>query len=217
MKLMKQRQNIFFTSDLHFYHKPILRPDFSNRPFADLDAMCEAIIENWNRIVKPGDIVIVVGDVFFCGTTKAREIMARLNGTKVLVTGNHDGNYATMMNAGFDFVCEKLVLKIADQEVLISHYPYKYKPLRQWFHKWILRSKTPRYMDRRPENRGGWLIHGHTHSTERVNGKMIHVGCDAWNYTPVPISVIERIIQTGSLDGKPISRKNHVENVNRRP
>lgn len=194
---MKRKRNIFFISDMHFYHKPVI--NFCNRPFSDHDHMHEEMIRRWNAVVRPQDTVICVGDMFFCGSGKAAEIMKRLNGFKTLVTGNHDGNTETMENCGFDFVCEKLILKIAGQEVLISHYPYKYPAWYNWIRKTILRKKMPRYMDRRPEDRGGWLIHGHTHETYRLQGKMIHVGVDAWDYQPVSIQVIESIITTGKL------------------
>lgn len=199
MNVKQLKNKVWFTSDLHFWHKPILREDFDNRPFKDLQDMEDGLIKNWNSVVGKEDIVIVVGDVFFCGTQKAREIMNKLNGTKILVTGNHDGSQQSMYNAGFDFVCEKMILKIAGQEVLVSHYPYKYHWFRNWISKNIFRRKMPRYMDRRPENRGGWLIHGHTHSKEKLKNKMIHVGCVAWDYKPVSISTIESIITTGKL------------------
>jgi calcineurin-like phosphoesterase family protein len=191
------RNNLFFWSDPHFYHKPVI--DFCERPFTDLTAMHEAFISNYNRVVEPNDTCIWVGDCFFCGSQKALEIMSRLNGKKILVTGNHDSNRQTMLNSGFDFVCEKLILKIAEQEVLISHYPYKYSKWYNFFSKTILRRKMPRYMDRRPENNGGWLIHGHTHEPSKLQGKMIHVGVDAWDFTPVSVSTIESIILTRKL------------------
>jgi calcineurin-like phosphoesterase family protein len=161
--------------------------------------MENGLVERWNALVGKDDIVIIVGDVFFCGSQKANAIMKRLNGKKILVTGNHDGSFTNMMNCGFDFVCEKMIMKIAGQEVLISHYPYKHHWFKNFISKYILRRKMPRYMDRRPVNRGGWLIHGHTHSTEKLKGKMIHVGCTAWDYKPVSISTIESIITTGKV------------------
>lgn len=192
------RRNIWFTSDIHFWHQNVLKKEFCTRPFTTIEEMNEAIVRNWNRVVRKQDFVVVVGDTFFCGTMEARTIMDRLNGTKILVTGNHDRNFLTMLNCGFSWVCEKMVMKIADQEVLISHYPFR-EPWTRTLKKAILGKKRTRYMERRPINRGNWLIHGHTHSKQQLKGKMIHVGVDAWNYTPVSISVIQKIIETGKL------------------
>lgn len=194
-----KKVNQWFTSDLHFGHKPILNEDFDDRPFKDLQHMEDELVRRWNALVQPQDIVYIVGDVFFCGSTKAKQIMSRLNGVKVLITGNHDGNFQNSINCGFDVVCEKLILKIAGEEVLLSHYPYKHHWLKNWIKEKILRMKMPRYMDRRPDNKGGWLIHGHTHEKAKLQGKMIHVGCMAWGYKPVSLSTIESIIATGRV------------------
>jgi calcineurin-like phosphoesterase family protein len=39
------------------------------------------------------------------------------------------------------------------------------------------------------------LIHGHTHSTEKLNGTQIHVGVDAWNYAPATLKEIEELVK----------------------
>ena len=189
-------RDIFFWSDQHFYHKHAIR--HNKRPFESTEAMNEALVANYNSVVKPQDTCIWVGDAFFCGSTKAKAIMDRLNGTKVLVSGNHDGSVHNSQNCGFDFVCEKLTLKICDQEVNVSHYPYA-EPF--WFTilKKLSFQKKTKYLDRRIKNKGGWLIHGHTHSKFKLREKEIHVGVDACNYRPVHISVIEDIIKTGKL------------------
>ena len=40
---------VFFTSDTHFYHANII--NFCKRPFANVETMNEALIENWNAVV----------------------------------------------------------------------------------------------------------------------------------------------------------------------
>lgn len=88
--------NIFLISDTHFGHTSpytkFTREDGSMlRPHGSAEAGDEAMIENWNKVVSHNSKVYHLGDVFM--TTKANEIanvMRRLNGTKVLIKGNHD-------------------------------------------------------------------------------------------------------------------------------
>ena len=78
--------NTFFIGDLHLGHKNIIgynRPQFNN-----LDEMHEAIITNWNAVVRPRDNVWVTGDV--CFGKHNMHYMAQLNGNKRLIMGNHD-------------------------------------------------------------------------------------------------------------------------------
>jgi len=45
----------WFTADLHFGHRNII--ECCNRPFADVDAMNCALIQNWNQVVSDDDTV----------------------------------------------------------------------------------------------------------------------------------------------------------------
>jgi calcineurin-like phosphoesterase family protein len=78
--------NIFLISDTHFGHTNIIK--YCDRPFANADEMDEALIKNWNSVVGPQDKVYHLGDVTL--STKKMWIMDHLNGTKVLIKGNHD-------------------------------------------------------------------------------------------------------------------------------
>lgn len=83
----------FFISDPHFDHKNILnfvdRRGLPLRPFKTVEEMNEAIIDNWNGVVKPADRVYLLGDVAFDYRTFDR-IVPRLAGRICLVPGNHE-------------------------------------------------------------------------------------------------------------------------------
>lgn len=78
----------YFISDTHFGHKNILEYEKEARPFDSLEEMNEKIIENWNKTVRPKDVVFHLGDFAF-GKFNIN-IAERLNGRKKLVLGNHD-------------------------------------------------------------------------------------------------------------------------------
>lgn len=78
----------FYTADLHFGHKNSLT--YCNRPFANIGEMNECLIKNWNEFVTNHDTVYVLGDMFFYDLDQQKKIMRRLNGTKILIMGNHD-------------------------------------------------------------------------------------------------------------------------------
>lgn len=53
--------------------------------------MNKALINNWNSVVDPEDVVYVVGDMFMGSWKNISEIVPQLNGEIYLVIGNHDG------------------------------------------------------------------------------------------------------------------------------
>lgn len=83
----------FLVSDTHFGHEKTCtvfkRADGSPlRPFSSAEEMDEFMIRAWNERVKPTDKVYHLGDVVI--NRKALKTLARLNGDKVLIRGNHD-------------------------------------------------------------------------------------------------------------------------------
>lgn len=85
---------VFLVSDTHFGHAGVCRfthPDDDTvklRPWTDPDEMDEEMIRRWNDCVRPTDKVYHLGDVVI--NRKALPTLARLNGDKVLIRGNHD-------------------------------------------------------------------------------------------------------------------------------
>jgi calcineurin-like phosphoesterase family protein len=84
---------VFLTSDTHFGHAGVCRFTEADgitkiRPWTDPDEMDEEMIRRWNDRVRPSDKVYHLGDVVI--NRKALKTLARLNGDKVLIRGNHD-------------------------------------------------------------------------------------------------------------------------------
>jgi len=85
--------SVFLVSDTHFGHAGVCRFTRSDgvtklRPWDDPQEMDEAMVKAWNERVKPTDKVYHLGDVVI--NRKAMSTLARLNGDKVLIRGNHD-------------------------------------------------------------------------------------------------------------------------------
>ena len=85
--------SVFLVSDTHFGHAGVCRFTRADgvtklRPWDDPQEMDEAMISAWNERVKPTDKVYHLGDVVI--NRKALPTLARLNGDKVLIRGNHD-------------------------------------------------------------------------------------------------------------------------------
>ncbi len=82
----------YVIADTHFGHKGVC--NFTNskgkkiRPWDNTEEMDEALIKNWNEIVKENDKVFLLGDAVI--NRKAIPTLGRLNGNITLVGGNHD-------------------------------------------------------------------------------------------------------------------------------
>lgn len=210
----------WFTSDLHFGHKFVsgLRGFWSppsTLQVPDAEAHDKAIIDNWTAMVKPDDMVWVLGDICVSasGWVKALEILGSLPGRKILVSGNHDPTanhhrdarkYQRAALKVFDAVQEYGRIKMAPRDswyggyVLVSHYPYSGVGSDHG---------EERYSQYRLPDLGMPLIHGHTHGTEKLHFSdkgtpEIHVGLDAWDMKLVAKHTIENLIDTAHDSAK---------------
>lgn len=86
--------NRFVVSDTHFGHTnswekfKLADGVTPMRPFTSTEEMDEAMVDRWNAKVGPSDVVYHLGDVVI--NKKSLKHVARLNGKKRLVRGNHD-------------------------------------------------------------------------------------------------------------------------------
>lgn len=136
-----------FTSDLHFGHKNIV--DLCRRPFADVEEMDAALIENWNRKVKKNDVVYLIGDVVW-DKKKVAYYMEQLSGKKILIAGNHDSTWIKREECRkhFEEIVPYLEVHLNGHPITMCHYP-------------MLEWRSSREESKR---KLGYLIHGHIHN-----------------------------------------------------
>lgn len=204
-RINMNRKSIFFTSDWHLGHENAIRYD--ERPFKDCSHMHESLIKRFNSIVNEKAVTYFVGDMGNA-TEKVRKVINRLNGTKVLIWGNHDKGMNAMYNAGFDVVLFGATIYIAGERVTISHCPLKgvYREdtsnmIGSNNENWHGESR-PKHQMATVEDNGQFHLHGHIHSrknkkqSKKILGKQYDIGVTANNYMPVSYSQIESWINT---------------------
>lgn len=179
----------YFYSDPHFGHSRVAE----KRGFDNSHRMDAALVGGYCGDVDSRDVVLWLGDCFFCSQDDARRIMAALPGRKVLLRGNHDMRkpLGWYIECGFDAVFdgEMGLPSVGRWRVRACHLPYAGTP--------HARGADDRHVDKRPVRRAGEvLIHGHTHTTKQVYGNQIHVGVDAWQLGPAPACIVERLIES---------------------
>lgn len=159
----------FLISDTHFGHKNILTfltQDGTplREGFVDIKQHDEVLIDNWNKTVAPTDKIYHLGDVGFKNFGYFSGIMSRLNGTKILIKGNHDNFKLSQYAQYFKDVRAYHVL----DKCVLSHVPVH------------------------PYSVGRWRlnIHGHLHDNDLNDPKYLNVSVERINYTPIDFEYI---------------------------
>ena len=194
--------NRWYTSDHHFGHSNIIK--YCSRPFRNADDMDRAMVARWNEVVEDSDEVWILGDLAMGNPQRSLAAhVSRLKGNKILVPGNHDrcwvghkghiGERADYYNIGG---IEQIIDRpdphtIAGQVVRLDHFPYRHDS-----------TYGVKYAQYRPEDDGGWLLHGHIHANWRQQHRQINVGVDAWNFAPVSEHTIADIIAQGPAEAR---------------
>jgi len=167
----------FFTSDLHLGHARII--ELSHRPFPHVDAMNDALIQNWNAVVGPGDVVYALGDIFM-GPRENAFLRKRLNGKIILVKGNHDKKDALLLEAGVDEIHRKLEIELDGYKLYLAHIPVHLPDPTERSYPRDLIPDPPKYYD--------YFLCGHVHQQWKRRGKTINVGVDVSNFTPLTLA-----------------------------
>lgn len=111
----------FYIADWHYGHKNCIA--FDNRPFASVEEMNLELIRRWNKVVSDKDTVYILGDMFWCGSDTAIPVLAQLNGTKILIKGNHDRIRNSDIASRFAQIVDYLEIKDGDRDIVLCHYP----------------------------------------------------------------------------------------------
>jgi calcineurin-like phosphoesterase family protein len=178
--------DIFFTADTHFGHKNILR--HCNRPFESIEEHDEALIVQWNALVKPNDWVFHLGDIAFRGQKeRTTQTLRRLNGKIHLIIGNHDKDVLKHSSSRFVWTKDVYFLKLDGKQIFLSHYPHRSWP---------------------SSARGSWHLFGHCHGNLPPHYLSMDVGVDVWGFYPISYSrvciemaYLKARIQEGSQEG----------------
>jgi calcineurin-like phosphoesterase family protein len=178
----------WFSADHHFGHINII--SYCHRPWPDVTAMNEGLIARHNAVVGKDDTVVLLGDLSL--SPRWLDEAAKMHGRKYLIPGNHDrcwGHHrkrrprdiTVYEDAGFTVLADEVTLGLPDgREVYACHLPYRGDHTEQ-----------DRYQQVRPADRGMALLCGHVHDTWREHGRMLNVGVDVNDYTPVPLSAVQ--------------------------
>lgn len=157
-------KDIWVTSDTHFGHGNII--EYCGRPFENSNQMDQALLENWNSIVKPGDKVYHLGDVFMgCSGGYAWEILKRLHGKKRLILGNHDDGKSAVLQKWFQKI--SLWRAFGAEGLILSHIPLHESNLRTRSKKAILN------------------VHGHIHNNQSPSQQYMNVCVEWTQYRPI--------------------------------
>lgn len=169
----------WITSDLHFGHANILKFQSETRKFNDVIHMNEEIVRIWNENVAPEDLTYILGDVAFCQPKKAADFIRRLNGSKILIEGNHDEKALTnqYFRDSFSEIHKYLEIKFNGTRVCMFHFP-----ISEW----------------NQCHRGSVMLHGHLHGNPSgmTQYRIRDVGFDA---TGKVVSTLDDIMENALL------------------
>lgn len=187
----------------------------------EIDRHDQLLADKWDDVVRDGDVVYVQGDIC-SGTDKsylhALQWIQDRPGRKILIHGNHDpinGMHRDASKWAVDtrqaFISDHAYLRRrvplvgeGHQDILLCHFPYtdEYTGIGQ----------AGRFDTYRLHDGGLPIVHGHTHSKRKVSTSSVlrgevrpyvayprtlqlHVGVDAWDGSPCPLSWIVSEVQ----------------------
>lgn len=182
--MTRKWHRIWYISDPHFYHAKA-----AELRGVSLEENNEIICQEWCKVVKPSDVVWILGDLSVSKHEESLELIKKLPGLKHLIAGNHDPvhpmhktstKYFRRYLETFETVGTHRRMKWSGRNIFLNHFPSdtlgKYAPY----------ALHP--------DESGILLHGHTHDSERIRGNMVNMCWEAWGRMVSQEEIIERVI-----------------------
>ena len=174
-----KKVNRFLISDTHFGHtstweKFTLEDGSPLRPFTSTEEMDEAMVDNWNKTVRPQDTVYHLGDVVIA--RRHLETVKRLNGRKILIRGNHDiYKDKDYYGAGFEQIHG---VRVFVDQFILSHIPLHPDCVGERFKR---------------------NVHGHLHGNRimfngEIDTRYLSVCVEQINYTPISFDDVMKML-----------------------
>jgi len=156
----------FTTADWHLGED---RFEIMGRPFTSQQQHIDVLVENYNRIVPPNAQVLMLGDAVYQKAPEFLSQVARFNGIKTLVRGNHDRVFTDADLAPYfvDIVPEGEGTEVEMDGVTCwaTHYPTRARP-------------------------DMFNLVGHIHAAWKYQLNSLNVGIDVNHFLPVAAAKI---------------------------
>lgn len=167
------KEQVFFTSDLHYGHKNISKESVWDRPTEDdkcrpwgVEEMNRVIVDAINDTIPWDGLLIHLGDWSFGGKENISELRSKIHCENIIgCYGNHDHNIINDVQYQklFTKIDHLLYIKVGHQNIVCCHYP-----ILSWHQ----------------QHKGVWNLHGHCHGNlqDNPNIKSLDVGFDTKIY-----------------------------------
>jgi calcineurin-like phosphoesterase family protein len=124
-----------------------------NRHFRTVEEMDRVLIANFNAVVRKSDTVYILGDLcHHMQVEMCNRVVAKFNGSKILISGNHDWQYDSSL---FTDIRDFLTVTLDGVCFSLMHYP-----LLSWPKK----------------EHGSVQLHGHIHAGTDYNEQIALTG-----------------------------------------
>jgi calcineurin-like phosphoesterase family protein len=193
---LKDPERTWITSDTHAFHKNICKgctqwtDDGATRDFFDASLMTAVMADNFNKVVRPDDILFHLGDWSFGGRDKVKIFREMINCKNIiLVIGNHDhhiererneelGNLFTYIHGSMNNP-QYITIKVGGHTYVCGHYAMLV---------WNESHRHPNHTRH---------LYGHSHGSlpDNPNSLSFDIGVDCHDLKPLNFIQVDEIMK----------------------